>query len=156
MYNKYIIHQGVSVELEDPHEGISLTEIKEGEPSNIRLEIGTEGGARFVGKSALLAAELSGFQIKRLYRPKSNGSVAFFYAIKGDFDGATVEMLNSLTDMLKSAFESDYDLKFLPFEPTMCNVLKTRLDMKYRVLYVYYEMKFAKPWAADSSFQEVK
>lgn len=153
---KDTIHRGVSVELDDPHDGISLKEIREGNPQNIRCEIGNDGAMRFANRSALLAAELSGFQIKRFYRPKSSGSVAFFYAIKGDFDGATIEMLNSLTDMLKSAFESDYDLKFLPYEPTMCNSLKTRLDMERRILYVYYEMKFAKPWTADASFQEVK
>lgn len=151
------IHQGVSVDVtENPKDGISMKEIEEENPQNIRHEIGDDGAMRFASKARKMAADLANLQVKRLYKVKSNGNVAFFYSLAGNLEGATVDTLNSIKDVLKSIFEGDYEICFMPSEPTMVKSLTARVDTKRNLIYIYYEMKFNRPWEPPKNFEEVK
>lgn len=154
--NKKNPHHGTTLILDDPHKGISLSEMNSGKLNTIRHEIGNDGAMRFASRETRLAASLTNLDVKRLYKRKSNGNVDLFYALKGDLNGASVETLNAVKDILKSLFSEDYEMYFLPSAPVMTRQLQARVDMSKQVVYIFCEMKFDRPWTPDPVFQEVK
>lgn len=143
--------------LEDPHEGWILSQIHgDCVKPKIVVREDSEGAAKIASRICRTAATLANYEVRRLYRKKSDTSYAFFYCLKGELDNVSLEQLNTLRELLQGTFQEDWEMVFQPFDPALSRSLQAKLSLSHAMVYLYFEMEFQRGWIPSADFKEVK
>lgn len=149
------IGQGQIEELQNPKDGWIMKQIEFGKPiPGIKVEQGVDS-IRFASKINKIASAIGDFNIKRSFHRKNDGSIAFFYSIKGSFEHATIQQIDLVKELLFSKFTDDYETIFFESEPTLQRALQAKISLQHSSVYIYFEIKFAKEWIPGEDFWEV-
>lgn len=141
--------------LTDPHDSPTFRALQTGKPGKgIEISEGPDGAVR-IARRLRIAGNAAEIEIKRLYRRKPDGGFALFYAVQGDWEGATLGEIRTIADLLQASFQADYEEKMLEAAPTATDAIGIRLSFRHRAVYLYVGMKFEKPWEPGADFTEI-
>lgn len=150
---------GKMIPLEKNDEGRSMREFESREPDGrfgIHVDVDSDGIA-IIAKKNMIAADLCNYNIEKLYKRKDqNGTVAFFYSLKGDLNNCTVEQINIVAELLRSVFTNDYQTYFNDSKPSMTKGLDVKVNFDRQLIYLFYELKFESEWTPGEEFKEIK
>lgn len=102
-----------------------------------------------------VAAKIGNYCMKKTFRRNGNGTVTFFYSVKGDFENVTINQLNIISELLQAAFEDDLVTLFNPSNPEITRVMETKMSLERSVVYLYTDLKFGTEWVPTDEFWEI-
>ena len=142
--------------IENGHEGWIMKQIEEGQPTpSIKVEKGMNDTIRFSHKINRIALAIGDYNLRRFFHQKSDGSIAFFYSIKGSFEHATINQIKLIKELLFAKFTDDYQTIFFESAPVMQRVIEAKISLQHSTIYLYSEIRFDKPWVPSEGFLEV-
>jgi len=142
--------------VENGHDSWIMKQIETGEPiPSIQVEQGMNDTIRFAHKINRIALAIGDYNLRRFFHQKSDGSIAFFYSIKGSFEHATINQIKLIKELLFAKFADDYQTIFFESAPTMQRVIEAKISLQHSTIYLYSEIRFDKPWVPSEEFQEV-
>ena len=144
---------GKAEELKDPKRGRNYREFL-GEKVEPQTEVKqNKDGIAIIAKS-VVADEIA-YNLKKMYKRNADGSVSFFYAFKGSINNSTIAELNLMADLIKAAFENDFERCFLACSASIVRSLTVRVSFERQLMYLYFVLSFEKPWEPDETFEEM-
>lgn len=148
---------GKALPLDDPKGGRNWKEFSgEKLDPQVKIEVNDLDGMAIIAKNNKIASEIIDYNLERLYKRKEDGSIAFFYSFKGDFDNCTIEEINLVSELLQASFNNDYETYFQDFNPQMNKALQVKVNFERQMIYLFYELKFEKEWKANDKFKEIQ
>ena len=142
--------------LENAKDGWIMTQIKKDKPLPIiNVSKGIDDTVRISSKINRIASAIAGYNLKRSYHRQKDGSIAFFYSVKGSFEHSTVKQLELIKELLTAKFTDDYQSLFFDSNPTLQRALEAKISLQHSTVYLYFEIKFEKEWIPGEEFWEV-
>lgn len=147
---------GTLEQIEEPHDGWIMRQIKDGKPDpGIKVEHGVNDSLRISHQINKIALAIGEYNLRRFYHQKQDGSFAFFYSIKGSFEHATIDQIKLVKELLLAKFTDDYQSLFFDYDPRMKRLIEAKISLQHSSIYLYSEIVFEKPWEPTEGFQEV-
>lgn len=144
---------GKAEKLEDYKQGRNYQEFL-GKDVDPQTQVKTnENGMAIIAKS-IVADEIA-YRIKKMYKRNSDGSVSFFYALRGGINNITISEINLMSDLINASFVNDFERCFKDFGGKVVKTLRTRVSFEKELMYMYFVMSFEKQWEPDNTFEEM-
>ncbi len=146
---------GRSEEIADGHDGWIMRQIESGRPEpGIRVDRRMDT-IRFSHRISRIASAVGDYGLKRFYHRRSDGSIAFFYSVKGSFEHVTVEQLKLIGELLCARFCDDCQTTFFEYAPILQRMLEVKVSFQHSSVYLYSELRFGREWVPSEGFREV-
>ena len=142
--------------LKDPKKGWIMRQLDGHRPlSRYNFGEAPDGTIRIASRIDRIAGAIAGLDIKRMYRRAGDRRYFFFWSLKGDYSGVTLDQPNTLAEFLKATRCADYEMYLQASQPAIVRPMDVKLNAAQSTMYIMEEVEFEKEWTAPAEFREV-